>query len=132
VSPIDDAGSLIWGKLVINAAINPLTALLRVTNGELLKRPAARVLMAELAQETAAVAGAERVNLPFENPVTAAEKVAQDTAGNHSSMYQDIRRGARTEIDAICGAVTAGGVKYGIPTPVNYACWRLVRALAGD
>ncbi|MGE5252299.1 MAG: ketopantoate reductase family protein [Bacteroidota bacterium] len=132
VRVIDDAGSLIWGKLVINAAINPLTALLHVTNGELLKRPAARGLMAELAQETAAIAAAERVHLPFEDPVAAAEEVARDTAGNHSSMFQDVRRGARTEIDAICGAVTARGQRYGIPTPVNSACWRLVRALAGD
>ncbi len=28
---VDDAQSLIWGKLVINAAINPLTALLRMS-----------------------------------------------------------------------------------------------------
>src|SRR3970282_2115651 len=35
---VEDAQSLIWGKLVINAAINPLTALLRVPNGQLLER----------------------------------------------------------------------------------------------
>jgi 2-dehydropantoate 2-reductase len=32
---VKDVRSLVWGKLVINSAINPLTALLRVTNGEL-------------------------------------------------------------------------------------------------
>ena len=31
--------ALIWGKLVINAAINPLTALLRIKNGGLLENP---------------------------------------------------------------------------------------------
>jgi 2-dehydropantoate 2-reductase len=128
---VEDARSLIWGKLVINAAINPLTALLRVTNGELLKRPAARGLMAELAQETAAIASAEKVRLPFEDPIEAAEKVARETAGNHSSMFQDVRRGAPTEIDAICGAVAERGIRHGIPTPANHACWRLVQALAG-
>ena len=50
---VDDAQSLIWGKLVINAAINPLTALLRVPNGELLSRPNVRKMMALLARETA-------------------------------------------------------------------------------
>jgi len=109
VRVVKDAGSLIWGKLVINAAINPLTALLRVTNGELLKRPAARALMGDLACEVAAVAEAEGVRLPFESPIQAAEQVARETSGNHSSMFQDIRRGARTEIDAICGAVATGG-----------------------
>jgi 2-dehydropantoate 2-reductase len=132
VQVVEDAGSLVWGKLVINAAINPLTALLGVSNGELLHRPAARSLMGDLAQEVAAVAEAEQVRLPFPDPVAAAEKVAQDTALNHSSMFQDVRRGAPTEIDAICGAVTSRGRARGVHTPVNYACWKLVRALAGD
>jgi 2-dehydropantoate 2-reductase len=126
---VDDAQSLIWGKLVINAAINPLTALLQVPNGELLARPIARKMMASLARETAEVAAAEHVHLPFSNPVSAAEDVARKTAKNHSSMFQDVRRGARTEIDAICGAVTKRAELHGIKTPYNRACWQLVRAL---
>jgi len=125
---VDDAQSLIWGKLVINAAINPLTALLRVPNGELLSRPNARRLMGALARETANVAGAEHIHLPFSNPVHAAEDVARRTAANHSSMFQDVRRGAPTEIDSICGAITRRGEKHGISTPYNRACWQLVRA----
>jgi 2-dehydropantoate 2-reductase len=126
---VDDAQSLIWGKLVINAAINPLTALLRIPNGELLARPIIRKMMASLARETAEVAAAEHVRLPFSNPVSAAEDVARKTARNHSSMFQDVRRGARTEIDAICGAVTKRAELHGINTPYNRTCWQLVRAL---
>lgn len=129
VQVVDDAQSLIWGKLVINAAINPLTALLRIPNGELLARPRARKVMSALARETAEVAQAEHVHLPFSNPVSAAEDVARKTAANHSSMFQDVRRGAPTEIDAICGAVTMRGEKHGITTPYNRACWQLVRAI---
>ncbi len=128
---VDDAQSLIWGKLVINAAINPLTALLRVTNGELLARPIVRKIMAALARETAEVANAEHVHLPFSNPVRAAEDVARKTATNISSMFQDMRRGAPTEIDAICGAVTTHGAKHGIKTPYNRACWQLIHAAVG-
>ncbi len=126
---VEDAQSLIWGKLVINAAINPLTALLRVPNGELLARPIIRKIMASLARETAEVAAAEHVHLPFSNPVSAAEDVARKTAKNISSMFQDVRRGAPTEIDAICGAVTKRAELHGIKTPYNRACWQLVRAL---
>ncbi len=128
---VNDANSLIWGKLVINSAINPLTALLRISNGELLSHPNARKVMASLARETAEVAMAENVNLPFSNPVRAAEDVARQTATNHSSMFQDVRRGAPTEIDAICGAVTRRAEFHGISTPYNRACWQLVRATAG-
>jgi len=102
---------------------------LKVPNGALLERPAAREVMGALARETAEVAKAERVHLPFSNPVHAAEEVARKTAANHSSMFQDVRRGAPTEIDAICGAVTQRGEKHGIPTPFNHACWKLVQAV---
>ena len=126
---VEDAQSLLWGKLVINAAINPLTALLRITNGELLSRPLVRKVMSALARETADVAKAENVSLPFSNPVIAAEDVARKTSANQSSMFQDVQRGAPTEIDAICGAVTLRGRKHGIRTPYNRACWQLVRAM---
>ena len=126
---VEDARSLIWGKLVINAAINPLTALLRIPNGELLSHPLARRVMSALARETAQVAEAERVRLPFTNPIEAVEEVARKTAKNISSMFQDVRRGAPTEIDAISGAVTQRGAEHGIPTPYNRACWELVKAM---
>jgi len=128
VQVVNDADTLVWGKLVINAAINPLTALLRVPNGELLQRPAAHFLMGVLAQEAAAVATAQGIHLPFEDAVRAAEDVARKTARNHSSMFQDVRRGAPTEIDAICGAITQTGEKLGVSTPVNRVCWQLTRA----
>ena len=62
-------------------------------------------------------------------PVEAAEGVARRTSANHSSMVQDIQRGAPTEIDAICGEIEKAGQAFGIPTPNNYTVWQLVRAL---
>jgi 2-dehydropantoate 2-reductase len=129
IQVVEDAHSLIWGKLVINSAINPLTALLRVPNGELLERPSARELMRTLAQETARVAHAENVELPFPDPAAAAEDVARKTATNRSSMLQDVQRGVPTEIDAICGAIVQIAQKHMIPTPANQTCWQLVKAL---
>ncbi len=129
VQIVEDARSLIWGKLVINSAINPLTALLRIPNGELLARPSAREMMRQLAYETAQVARAEKVELAFPDPAAAAEEVARKTAGNHSSMLQDVQRSAPTEIDAICGAVVQIAQKHGLSTPANWACWQLVKAL---
>lgn len=130
VEVVKDARALIWNKLVINSAINPLTALLRVPNGQLLERPAARGLLRALAEETASVALAEQISLVSSDLVGMVEEVARRTASNHSSMFQDIQRGAPTEIDAICGAVTRVGQRHNLPTPINRACWQLVEALA--
>ncbi len=124
----DDVEPLLWGKLAVNAGINPLTALLRVTNGALLEDPNARSLMGEAARETAAVAAARGVRLPYPDPAVQAEEVARRTGANRSSMLQDVLRGAPTEVDAINGAVAAEGDRLGVGTPVNRTLWQLVRA----
>ncbi len=129
VEVLEDVDTLIWGKLVINAAINPMTALLRVANGVLLERESARQLSADLAQEVLAVAKAQDIQLAYNDPVAASEKVMEKTATNNSSMFQDIQRGAPTEIDAICGAIVRTGKELGVETPVNYSVWKLIQAV---
>ena len=124
-----DPNALLWGKLVINAAINPLTALLRVQNGELLERPAARELLAEVAKEAASIATRQGISLPYPDPVLAVEEVARNTAANYSSMLQDVMRGTVTEIEAINGAIVRVGEHMGVPTPVNRLLWGLVKSL---
>lgn len=125
-----ESESLLWGKLAISCGINALTALLRVQNGELLKRPNAEILMVRAVMECAAVAQARGIRLPFSDPAARAREVAGKTATNRSSMLQDILRGAPTECDAINGAVVAEGRRLGIPTPVNEILWQLVQAAA--
>jgi 2-dehydropantoate 2-reductase len=125
----NDLESLIWGKLVINAGINPLTAILKVANGELIENRDATLLMFAASKEAAAVAQAKGVRLPFDEPELEVVNVAHRTAKNHSSMYQDILRGAPTEIDAICGSIVDEGAKFGVPTPINETYLHLIRAM---
>jgi len=126
---VSQANSLLWGKLVISAAINPLTAVLNVPNGELLRRPSACELMGAVALEAAAVAAASGITLPYADPVETVKKVAEATSSNYSSMLQDVRRGAPTEIDAICGALVAAAGAVQALAPLNQALWLLVKAL---
>ena len=129
VNIIEDVEPAVWGKLMVNAAINPLTALLRVKNGEILANPSACALMGELACEAASVAEALGVALPFLAPNRFVEGVALRTAGNISSMLQDVLRGGPTEVDAINGAVVHAGEQKGVSTPANRVVWSLVKAL---
>jgi len=123
-----DLSSLVWSKLIINAAINPLTALLGVTNGELLESRAARKIMSIAAEEAASIASAKDIKTSFKDPALAAEEVAAATSGNISSMLQDIRRNSPTEIDAICGEIVREGKRLNVPTPVNNLLFQLVQA----
>jgi 2-dehydropantoate 2-reductase len=131
VEEVADVESLAWGKVVVNAAINPITALLRVPNGDLLSpsRSAAWRSATEAAEEAAAVARARGIRLPFNETESHVAEVARKTAANRSSMLQDVERGRPTEIDAICGAVVAEGERAGVATPVNRVLWDLVRSL---
>ncbi|MDQ2995656.1 MAG: 2-dehydropantoate 2-reductase [Chloroflexota bacterium] len=125
----DDLDALVWGKLVVNAGINALTALLRVPNGALAASADARALMASAIAEAAAVAQARGTMLPYDDPLAHTLAIAQATSANHSSMLQDVLRGSPTEIDAINGAVEREGRRMGVPTPVNSMLAALVRAL---
>ncbi|MEZ4709315.1 MAG: 2-dehydropantoate 2-reductase [Caldilineaceae bacterium] len=125
---VEQADGVIWSKLIVNVALNPLTALLEVPNGALADDPWIRQLGLTAAGEAAQVAAARGVDLPFADVDKHVLHIARVTARNHSSMFQDIRRGARTEIDALCGAVANLGETCGVATPVNRGLWRLVRA----
>jgi 2-dehydropantoate 2-reductase len=123
---VDNADSLVWGKLAINAGINPLTALLEVPNGALNEDETLQQIMSAAANEVAAVAAAQGIELPYSDAAKRTVEVADATANNRSSMLQDIERGASTEIEAISGAVVRHGRRLGVPTPVNEFLWQMV------
>src|SRR5512143_2614166 len=124
-----DIDGLVWGKVIINAAINPLTAILRVPNGALVKSEETIGLMKAAALEAAAIAAARGITLPFLDPVERVKQVAAMTATNHSSMLQDVLGQRPTEIDAINGKIVEQGQALGIPTPVNALLASLMRAI---
>jgi 2-dehydropantoate 2-reductase len=125
-----DLERLVWRKLAVNCAINPLSAVRGLTNGALLARPEDRDLLKSAAREVQQVAAARGVDLGADAAELACE-VARRTGGNRSSMLQDVERGAPTEIDALNGAVILEGRRLGVPTPVNeWLCQELARVTA--
>ncbi len=116
---IKNIESLSWSKVIVNASINPLTALLEIKNGDLLHHPLLGKILRATIQEVAAVATKHGIRLPHPDPVEHVFDICRATARNRSSMLQDIVRGTQTEIEAINGAVVDLGLRYGIPTPVN-------------
>ncbi len=124
----DDLSSLQWGKLVVNSGMNPLTALLRVPNGRLADHPALRSLYLDVIAETAAVAKASGIALPYADPAKMALEVATRTAGNRSSMLQDVENGRELEIEAITGAILQTAEQAGVDAPLNRMLYRLLKA----
>lgn len=124
--------STLWKKLAVSAVINPLTAILRMPNGELLQHEELQPIFASVAEEVWRVAARHHVALPTPPELQEeVRRVCRLTAANRSSMLRDIEQGRRTEIDAINGAVARLGRERGALAPVNESLAGLVQALSG-
>ncbi|KAJ8606332.1 hypothetical protein CTAYLR_010607 [Chrysophaeum taylorii] len=115
----------LWLKLAANATLNPLTALLGCRNGDVLPRAEAEVRM--VCDELATLANTYGVSLSADTLFAAVEDCVRDNAANFSSMYQDVKHGRRTEIDALNGWVVDASRRRGLETPV--ACADLLQAI---
>ncbi len=123
---VTDIEIALWEKLLVNCAINPLTALFDVPNGAIVNDARLREIAQAVAREALPIARAHGVLLSEPELIERIETVACKTAENISSMLQDVRRGRATEIEYINGALVREGRRLGIATPLNLLLTRLV------
>lgn len=129
VSITDNLPVVLWGKVIISAAINPVGALTRCRNGELVENPETLRLMTAVAREAATIAQRHGILLPEQDWQARLIAICQATAENQNSMLQDVLREKPTEIDAINGAITRIAEQHAIPATMNRTLWYLVQAL---
>jgi 2-dehydropantoate 2-reductase len=86
-------------KLVVNAVINPLTALYRVENGELVSNPFFYKSMEQLFHEVISVIDLEDHQHLWKYVI----EICKKTGKNRSSMLRDIENSRQTEVEAIMG-----------------------------
>ncbi|MAD77172.1 MAG: 2-dehydropantoate 2-reductase [Rheinheimera sp.] len=118
VTVVPDIYPMLWQKLAINVAINPLTALENCQNGQL-AHPRYQSQISALTTEVCLVANA--LGYPME-PTATVQRVYQvitATSGNFSSMQQDMQAGRQTEIAAICGYICQQAAQLQLSVPVN-------------
>ncbi len=122
-----NVAGVLWGKVLINCAINPVTALLGVTNGRILEIPAAWELAASALDEAFGAVRSLGVVLPYPDPAARLREVCTATAENRSSMLVDLETRGRTEIDFINGAVVGAAESQGLQAPINRSLWLMVK-----
>ena len=116
----------IWGKVVVNSVVNPLTAIFRVRNHEIGTQPLAKVRH-QIVQECVQVGKAEGIAFPRDLEKVIDREILSYT--NYSSMYQDIMKRKRTEIDFLNGKIVELGRKHHIPTPMNETMVHFIKFL---
>jgi 2-dehydropantoate 2-reductase len=114
-----DINRALWEKMAVNCAINPLTALFRCANGELLSRPEIAQQLGIVCAEIVAVSAAAGQSLPTNGLSQMVEEVIAKTAVNRSSMLQDVLAGRPTEIEYISGYLVRRAKELKLPTPLN-------------
>ncbi len=132
VARVPDPLRSVWQKLLVNAAMNPTSAVFRLTNGELVDHSAAGPLADGIAREVARVATASGLPIADDDAVAAWRRIASALGDNRSSMLQDVEGGRRTEVEAINGAVADRGERVGVQAPLNRAFTILVAAFHPD
>ncbi|MDE3273790.1 ketopantoate reductase family protein [Pseudoalteromonas sp. G4] len=120
--------ALLWQKLIINIAINPLTAVHQVKNGALVAPQYASDIFG-LVNEAVFIANKEGMKISLNSALESAYRVMRATAQNFSSMNRDVFKQQQTEIDSICGYIHKKGAEYCYPTPFNS---RFLTLIQGD
>lgn len=113
-------------KLVVNATINPLTAILQVKNGALLDNPHFYTLFKNIYIEIIQVLELTEYE---ETLWTHILGICKNTAQNESSMFRDIALSKQTEIDAILGYLIENARKKKIDIPLITFLYHAIKGI---
>jgi 2-dehydropantoate 2-reductase len=144
----DDIAGVQWGKLLINLN-NALNALSGLPLREQLAQRAWRTLFADQMAEALAIMGAEGVKPVPTTPLPAwltphllrlpdflfravLGRMMQIDPQARSSMWEDLQRGRRTEIDYLQGVIVDLADRHGLEAPLSRRIVALVREAETD
>ncbi|MFC0271184.1 2-dehydropantoate 2-reductase [Metabacillus herbersteinensis] len=112
-------------KLIVNATINPLTALLHVKNGALIENEYYKVILRALFEEVFVVLELKNKEMFWNHVVT----ICEVTAKNQSSMYKDVQAKKQTEVEAIVGYVLREAKRLNLQVPHSTFLFHAIKGL---
>ncbi len=122
--PVPNILTYIWSKVIYNCALNGICSLHEMPYGKILESRETSEAMERVVEECYAVGLKKGIKLdPPGGPnafiTLLKEKLIPSTAAHTPSMLQDLKRGRKTEIGALNGAIRRFGEELNIPTPEN-------------
>jgi 2-dehydropantoate 2-reductase len=125
---VENPDFYLWHKAVINSGINPIAAILNITNGEIRTNKFASMLQENIIRESVESAAANNIKMDFIEILNTARDVCEKTSVNRCSMLQDITSGRKTEIESINGKIIEFGESKGASLPCNRSLYLLIKA----
>lgn len=123
----DDIYSDMWGKYMLNLMANQLSAVTRMTFGEMNNLPYIDKLLNNILEEVVIIAEKEGVLNARELGQSAIKVFKNMAPYGKTSMLQDIISNKKTEIEAFAGTIRKLGIKHNVKTPYNDVFYLLLR-----
>jgi 2-dehydropantoate 2-reductase len=125
-----DIVAMMWEKLLVNVATGAWSALTGLPYGELSIHPDVERMAIATVAEAISVAHALEIDVTTTDPSEPWTRAWEGLPGGFkASMLQSVEKGSRTEVDVMHGAVSAGGRRAGVATPINDTLVAAVRGL---
>lgn len=118
----------IWKKAIVNASINPLTAIFQCPNGYLIKNPILLNLVKQICAESTIIAQKKGFSFQVEEMIQYTRQVINQTEHNLSSMLQSIKQDKPTEINEINGKIAEFGRSYGCDISLNELLTKMINS----
>lgn len=115
----EDIKRSMWLKFMLNISANPISAILKMTFGEMMQNQEFINMTDKIISEAQQIAMAEGIKNADTMPRDAIQLFNSMIPDGKTSMLQDIEAGRKTEIELFSGTVVKLGEKYNIQTPYN-------------
>ena len=122
-----DIRRTLWNKFVLLATNSALTTLTRQPAGPLYTDEEVLVVARAMMEEVVSVATAEGVTV--DEDIVDRQIALSKTlpAGMYASMYHDLNRGRRMEIESLSGLIARQGMKHGLSVPHHSLVWNALK-----
>ena len=125
----DDIRLELWRKMAVVCALSALCGITNGPPGPIRGHPLGSTLQARAVAEVTSVARAVGVPLPEDEEARVSEILDAFSDDFYPSVLHDLRRGRKTEIEALSGTISRLGSSVGVETPLHDAATIAVQSM---
>ncbi|MFH1216803.1 MAG: ketopantoate reductase family protein [Pseudomonadota bacterium] len=127
--PVHDIISRMWCKVIVHAAINSVSAVVRQRNGHLIEGIESISLLKRLVDEGEEIADSCGIVLGSTDLYAMLLATCRRTFNHLSPMLQDIINQRKTEIDALSGILSRYGKRNGVEAVTHQTMFELIKSV---
>jgi 2-dehydropantoate 2-reductase len=125
----DNIMQLIWDKLFTNVSLSAVTGILQVPIGYIAANEYAWSMTKQLIHEAITVASALNLKFDEDEIVERVRQTSLKSPDGLTSIYMDLMKSCRTEVDTISGSVVRAAKRVSVPVPTHEFVVNFVHAM---